>query len=86
MKTKHPFPIFDKRDGASHADLQFKTWTEILRLPWNAYLDRSVSGIYSPEDHADAFRRLVRKAKRDGETILAASFSNCAVSIAVASR
>lgn len=73
---------FDKRDGAEHAHLQFRTWSEILGLPWNATLDRSSQGYREGQTETE-MQRLIHEAELGGETILAAAYSNYAVSIAV---
>ena len=86
MKTS-TFPIYDKRDGAAHHDLAFKTLGEVLGLPWNGWLSRGCSGFDSRESgsHERELRRLIRVAQRKGERILGASLSNYGVEIAVES-
>ncbi len=39
-----PVRLFDKRDGARDAYLAFKTFSEMLSLPWNAWCGHSMSG------------------------------------------
>ena len=80
MKTD--FLFYDKRDGQPSEHLQFKTWTEILGCAWNEVLDRSISG-FGQEPHEKQLKQLLNEAKRKGEHVIAASFSNYAVSIAV---
>ena len=88
MSTKtHSFPIYDKRDGAAHHDLAFKTLGEVLGLRWNAWLSRGCSGFDSSEPgaHERELRRLIREAQRKGERILGASLSNYGGEIAMES-
>ena len=76
-------PVYDKRDGAPSAHLQFKTWTEILGCAWNEYKERSCSGWPADSSHEREMRGLLAEAKRRGETVIAVAYHNCAVSIAV---
>jgi hypothetical protein len=79
MKTE--YPIYDKRDGAKDASLQFQPIRKILGLPWNRGVERSLE--HCQLDHSKALETLKRRAKKAGETILAAVFDNYAVTILV---
>lgn len=79
---KHDFPIFDKRDGAKDAGLQFEPLGKILGLPWNSHVSRGFSGFYD-DSHKKHLSTLIRRAKKAGEKILGASISNYGVDIIV---
>lgn len=73
--------IFDTRDGAKDEKLQCTPIRDILGLPWNRGVERSLSGCSI--DHKKAMRRLVQEAKKNGESVIAANYHNFAVSILV---
>ena len=74
-------PHFDKRDGQKDAHLQFKTIREILGKPWNFGMTRSIE--HCALDHKKALATLKRRAKKNGETIIASVLHNYAAQILV---
>ncbi len=82
------FKIYDKRDGAEDAALQFKTLGEVLGLAWNAWRSRGCTGFDTrePGAHRRELAALVSEARRKGEVILGASISNYGVEIAVSAQ
>lgn len=83
--TKHgTIPLFDKRDGERDAHLAFKTFTEMLGIPWNAWCGHSMSGAGYCEYGTVEIARLVRDAEKKGARVLACEVCNYGVGIAVA--
>lgn len=81
-----PVPLFDKRDGARDAHLQFKTFSEMLSIPWNAWCGHSMSGAGYGEYGTAHLARLVRDAEKTGKRVLACDVNNYGCGIAVSTR
>lgn len=92
MKSRSPtpdiVPVFDIRDGADCAHLQFKTWSE-MGLRWNSYREYSLSlncnlaADETPESLMERFIRDIRDIRAKGEHVIACAFHNFALSVIV---
>jgi hypothetical protein len=78
----HCIGVYDKRTGAANANLQFKTWTEILGRPWNTYEEWSCTG--GGGEAEDQLQYLIDQAHIKGRRVIAGALHNNGASVAIA--